>query len=234
MNLDWLANLLPILNATGIPLLAIGIILLIRAYQRSVEIYKETSAHLKEENERLRKRILETDTGYFAEIDRMKGIVSKSIEAIAELQARKQALLTNVEDSPREAILSDVQKIKQVIALMENLARTSEELDLRFQRHSTEMKAELQDIRASFQRRMFHVGEFADGIGDTQSRIAVVRVITSDEAYEKVKSETTGQKRGLIAPPLEEIPGRKALLSEDPERLTLPETLEDTELPDAQ
>jgi hypothetical protein len=64
MNLDWLTNLLPFLNSTGIPLLAIGIILLFRAYQKSLETYKGTFTDLREENKRLRQCLRESDTSY--------------------------------------------------------------------------------------------------------------------------------------------------------------------------
>jgi len=62
MNFDWLTNLLPIINATGIPLLVVGIFLLLRAYQKATEISKSTATYLSEENERLRKRLVEVNT----------------------------------------------------------------------------------------------------------------------------------------------------------------------------
>lgn len=82
MNLDWIPNLLPIINATGIPILSIGILLLLRAYQNSVETYKDTTNHLREENERIRKRLADADNLYFGEVEKMRAIVSSSVDAI--------------------------------------------------------------------------------------------------------------------------------------------------------
>lgn len=192
MNFDW-PNLLPILNATGIPLLTIGIILLIRAYQKSVETYKETSTHLSEENTRLRKRLSEIDLDYFAQVERMKNIVSNSVEAIEELQARKITLLSKPMDVSNEKIFNDVEKINEAIKLLESLDLLQNEFDIRLNEQTIYMQREFQHLTRA-------ISMLSEQIGDNQSRVTVLGVLTSSQTREKIKTEIGDNIRGVIPP----------------------------------
>jgi predicted nucleic acid-binding Zn-ribbon protein len=225
MNLNWLTDVFPVLNATGLPLLAIAVILLVRAFQKSIETYKETSAHLSTENQTLRERIQETyrnfteeneklrerlhkiDTDYFDELDRMKSVVSKTNEAIAELHARKVALLSKPEDSSNEAILSEVQKIGQAISIMQELVNSQKEFKSLLSKGIVYVyDKDLKNVERQFELLTNQVGELAGQIGDTKTRIAVVSILTTENMLHQIKSDTDGQKRGLIAPSREEMP----------------------------
>lgn len=196
MNID-LSNLLTILNATGIPLLAIALILLVKAYQKSGETYKETSSHLSSENERLRKRLGEVDASYFTDVEKMRSIVAKSMEAIEELQTRKIALLSKSEGSSDEAILADVEKINEAIQKLHALDDLERHLELRFKEQTLYLHREFQSLT-------FEIGKLAEHIGDTNARIAVVGVLASSSKQETLKSEVGDHKRGLISPVTEE------------------------------
>jgi len=187
MNLDWLTTLIPIVNATGIPLLAVGIILLLRAYQKSVEAYKDTSLHLSEENKRLRTQLSEVDSGYLEALNRMREIAAKSIQATGELQAAKISLLTGGSDLAEHTIRSDVAKINQVLDLLQTLSETVKRIEL-FQKE-TELA-----VQAEFHK----IGQLISEIGDTQTRLSIVRVIASDETFQSLSSNIDKQKRGLL------------------------------------
>jgi hypothetical protein len=220
MNFDWLANLVPILNATGIPLLGIGIVLLVRAYQKSAETYKETSAHLTEENKRLWERLHDVDVGYFDEVEKMKSIVAKSIDAIGELQIRKVALLSKPEELSSETIMSEIKKIDRAIALMQELSQTQEELKILFVRYNRAMQEEIFKLEQRFQNSAIQVGEMAGQIGDPIARVTLLGLLTKHESLAKLKSETAGLKQGLTAP--EEPPPAKLpspTSNESPEQL---------------
>jgi hypothetical protein len=192
MNLDWLTTLLPIINATGIPILAIGIILLLRAYQKSVEAYKETSSHLREENERIRKRLNEADTFYFGEVEKMRTTVSNSMEAIKELQVRKISLLTQASEDNKETVLADIEKINEAIEGLREISTRAKTIDVK-------VREALFYLNHDFQELTVHVGELADQISDTKSRVAIVGVVSSGEALKELNREDI-PSQGLTAP----------------------------------
>jgi len=190
MNFDWLATLIPIVNATGIPLLAIGIIFLLRAYQKSVEAYKETSLHLTEENKRLRNQLSEADAGYIEALNRMREIATKSIQASGELQAAKVNLLTNPGDIPKDGIQSEVEKIDKVLELLDDLVVSAGRIE-NYQK----------EVEFGLQHELNRIGKLLSEIGDTQSRLSIVRVIASEETFQSLNSKLDKQKRGLFFEP---------------------------------
>lgn len=194
MNLDW-TILLPIVNSTGIPLLAIGIILLLRAYQKSGETYKETSNHLKEENERLRKRLNDADTLYISEVEKMRTAAVSAAETIKELQARKIALLSSANEANKESALHDVDKINKAIEELHTLSSVLRSID-------SKIRESLFYINHDFRYLTINISNLADQIGDTKSRVAIVSAITSTTSLKELVGEIEKQKdgRGLIAP----------------------------------
>jgi len=193
MPTDWLSTLLPIINAAGIPILAIAIVMLLRAYQKATDTYKDVSNHLRSENERLSNRLAKVETDYFSDYDKMKVTVSSSMNAIQELQARKIALLSQPENSESKDILTEVKKINNIIDLLQTIMSGVTEISSQQQHMVT---------RANYdaQRVMIEMGKLAEQIGDTKSRVAVLGVITSNKSLNEVKSEIDIQKRGIVAP----------------------------------
>jgi hypothetical protein len=191
-------SLIPIVNATGIPLLAIGVILLVRAYQKSVDTYKETSVHLSSENDRLRKRLVEADTAYSRELNELRSIVSKSVKAIEELEARKFALLSKTEDTSEQTIFTDVAKIDELITRITQLSHLDSFISRELANFSLHIQQEADKITAE-------ISSLAMQIGDTKTRIAVVGFIASSEKQDNLKNEIKDQTRGLV-PPTNEKP----------------------------
>lgn len=214
-------TLMPILNAMGIPLLATGIILLIRAYRKSVEAYKDTSNHLREENERLRILLSEKDTSYFEQIQRMNRITAKSAEVIEELQARKVALLSKPKaeteknliamlskrKADTERALWEVKKINESIELMQKLIAMQGLFERQWRDDASHIKDEFLSLTVK-------IGQLAEHVGDVKSRIAIVSVVTPPEIYQKLASEVENQTRGLIS------------TSEEEDRLLMPDGAE--------
>jgi hypothetical protein len=198
MDFDWVPKLLPLVNATGVPLLAIGFYLLFRAYQKSIDTYKETHEHLSDENKRLRERLQSSDTGYFDQINKMRDVVSKSVDTISDLQARKVALLSKPDDIPRDAIISDVNKINEAISLMQELTAVSKEVRSLYQKHIERVEEEVRMKEYHYHDLAKRIGNLSEKIGDTSSRVLVVSVISSDKAIEQIKKEAGEQKRGIV------------------------------------
>jgi hypothetical protein len=193
MDYDSFMKLLPILNATGVPLLAIGIILLLRAYQQSVKAYRESSTHLLEENKRLRNLLSEGDANYLSLMEKMKGIVAKSVEAIEQLQVRKISLLSKSEETSSDNVLADVKNINEAISLMRQLSDFNYRLGLDY-------KHQQAYTRDQFVSLTTQVGQLAEQIGDIKSRTALVGVIVSDDAFNELKEGVKGKNRGLTIP----------------------------------
>ena len=200
MQPDWLTNFLPVLNATGIPLLAVGVILLVRAYQKSIEAYKDSTTHLAAENEKLRERLRVIDASYFDQIEKAKTSAAKSFEAIEELYARKVSLLSETESASTKDILSDVKNINQAIELIRELSSVQRGFNSQLHMHTTKMDDELAAWDSHFKSLSSEISRLADRIGDTASRVIVVSVVTSAKVVEAVKAETQDRKRGLIVP----------------------------------
>ncbi len=201
MDYDFFMKILPILNATGVPLLAIGIILLLRAYQQSVKTYRESSTHLLEENKRLRNLLSEGDANYLALMEKMKGIVAKSVEAIEELQVRKISLLSKSEETSNDEVLADVKNINEAISLVRQLAEFNYKLGVDYKREQMYM-------RDHFLSLTTQVGQIAEQIGDIKSRTALVGVIVSDDSLNELRAEVKGKNRGLKVPK-EHIPSKE-------------------------
>jgi Tfp pilus assembly protein PilN len=186
MNFDWITTLLPIINATGIPLLSIGIIFLLRAYQKSVETYKDTTAHLKEENKRVREQLSILDSSYADSLNKMRETVSKSMQAIGELQAEKISILTNSSNLPVESVQSDIEKIDDVLDTLSALVGLSKR-----------MESYQHEMDSRFTEGLSRLGKLITQIGDTKSRLAIVRVLASNEVYESISSQVSEHNRGL-------------------------------------
>jgi predicted nucleic acid-binding Zn-ribbon protein len=198
MDFDWLPKLLPLINATGVPLLAVGCYLLFRAYQKSIDTYKETHEHLSEENKRLREQLQSVETGYFDQVNKMKDVVSKTVDAISELQARKVALLSKPDEVPKDAILSDVNRINEAINLMQKLIEVSKEVKFLYRRHLEHIEEEVKMKEYNYRDLAKRISYLSERIGDTSSRVLVVSVISSDKAIEQIKKEAGEQKRGMV------------------------------------
>jgi hypothetical protein len=190
MNFDWITTTLPIINATGIPLLSIGIILLLIAYQKSVETYKDSTTHLKDENKRVREQLSTLDSSYTDSLNKMRETVSKSMQAIGELQAAKISLLTNSNNSPAELVKSDIEKIEIVLDKLSELVDSSKRLEYYQNETSARMNIEFNNL-----------GKIITQIGDTKSRLAIVRVIATDEVFQSISSQVSENKRGLFFSP---------------------------------
>jgi len=182
--MDNVNAVLQIVNALGIPLLAVGVILLIVAYQKSGEAYRDGSKYLRDENDRLRTRLAERDDHYFALVDRTAKLLARSERAIEELQARKIGLLASTpeSDANRDLVLAEVKKINAAIESLQDLP-------LEFSYH---LEREL----GSMTRR---VAELAEEIGDVRARLAVVAVVTSPDVHEKLTAEISGRASGLVS-----------------------------------
>lgn len=186
MNFDWITTILPVINATGIPLLSIGIIFLLRAYQKSVETYKETTTHLQDENKRVRDQLSVLDSSYVESLNKMRDTVSKSMQAIGELQAAKLTLMTNPDNSPEELVQSDIEKIDEVLDRLSELIDVSKRNE--YFQHEMETR-----INFEFNK----LGKLINQIGDTKSRLAIVRVVATEEVYQSVSSQVNNNARGL-------------------------------------
>lgn len=184
MNLDWLMQLVPIINAAGVPILAVGIILLLLAYQNASKSYQETSVHLKIENERLRARLSEEEDRYFLGAEKIKDLMSKSIEAMGQLEARKVALLSTVEGISKDDLKAEIDKLNKAIEVLHRLIGYDKERQIEAQHRYLVL------IR--------HIGELIGQISDIKSRIALLGVITSKEEQQEIKKELSGHKRGLV------------------------------------
>jgi len=192
---DWLTNLLPILNAAGIPLLAIGVILLIRAYQKSVETYKETSSHLRDENERLRKRIYELDTSYFREVEKVRSVILKSSEVIEELNVRKVTLLSKAEERPIKPMIrnspekSDVIAINKAIELLEAIISHQRRNEIDYLQKTFYSGEQFRDI-------IHQLSMLTDRIGDIETKFTILKVL-SEADIKQLRNKVGEQKRGL-------------------------------------
>jgi hypothetical protein len=200
MNLDWLTILLPVVNAAGIPILAFAVIMLVRAYRKSVETYKETADHLRLENDRLRKRLSELDTGYSKQLDRIRNVVDKAVGSLEHLNGRRVALLSNL-GSDRQATMRDVMKISEAIDAITPLIQT-------LGKFSPPLIARV--IEEYLNRLAIDLGKLAAQIGDSQSRLALIKiVVTSDRVLRDVESDVAKTQRGLTIPSEQriELPG---------------------------
>ncbi|MBL8091782.1 MAG: DnaJ domain-containing protein [Anaerolineales bacterium] len=114
MSFDWLTPFLPAINMAGIPILLVSIVVLLQVYQRTNSLYKDTSEHLRGENERLAKRLADTEQKYFDEIERIKKTVSSTLETVSELQAKKDTIFPHLEATHNQSteILKEVKKIE--------------------------------------------------------------------------------------------------------------------------
>jgi len=193
---DLFSILLPIINAAGIPILAIGIIILLRAYQKASETYRDTSNYLRDENERLGKRLATAEANHFNDYEKMRVMASNSINAIQELQARKVSLLTQSESLATQEILAEVKKINDTIELLQNMSSMISVLSIDNQR-------KFDSINENFQKITQQVSLMADQIGDTKSRVAILGAITSTKVLDGIKSEVDISRRGIVAPPIE-------------------------------
>jgi hypothetical protein len=174
MDADWLTKILPFLNAAGIPLLSLSILLLILSYRRIVEVYKDTVKDLRDENKRLSERLREVDSDYFEKIAKMKEIISKSENAVAELYARKAELQSKEASKPET--FSDTQRINQAIELLLDMTRIKSEV--RYSRVFGELEYMMNEKKKE-------INKLADEIDDTESRVIVIGVLTTEEAYKK-------------------------------------------------
>lgn len=213
MEFDWISKLLPLVNATGVPLLAVGFYLLFRAYQKSIDTYQGTYRHLTEENRRLnetysnlshensllKERLQSIDTEYYDQIDKMRESIIKTANAISELQARKVALLSK-EDVPESTIVSDVNKINEAIALMQEFASASKEIRLSYKKHIEYFDDEMKTKDLKYNELALKISKLSEQIGDTSSRVIVVRVVSSDGAIQRIISEIEGKIRGIVTP----------------------------------
>ena len=184
--MDSFAGVLQVLNAAGIPLFATGVVLLILAYQRSGEAYRDGSKHLREENDRLRSSLTERDGEYFRQVDRISSMLAKSDKAIEELQARKIALLSSKSDitTDDDRILAEVKKINGAIQVIQDLP--------------TGLHSSLHYMGKEFDSTATKIGQLAEEIGDVQARLAIVAIITSPEIHRKLVIEVSSRPRGLV------------------------------------
>jgi hypothetical protein len=184
MDLNWLMQLLPIINGAGIPILAVGIVLLLRAYQAATKSYQETSEHLKIENERLRGRLIEAEDRYFLSAEKIKDLMSKSIEAVGQLEARKVALLSTAEGISKDDLKAEIDKLNKAIEVMH---------------HINLFKSERQfEDHRRYVALMANISELIGQISDIKSRIALLGVVTSKEEQQEIGKELSDYKRGLV------------------------------------
>jgi hypothetical protein len=192
MEAEWVNRILPILNAAGIPLLSIGIIVLIWAYRKSSDVYRGTTNYLLEENKRLKDQLQIIDSDYLERLGKLRDMLAKAENAISELQARKVGLLAKPENSPKEAILSDVEKINDVILSLRELEGTTWRMKIEY----FERTRYLEEF---MKKKEDEINRLVDQIGDVESKVIVIRVLTTDEVYEKHKLNELGSGRGLSA-----------------------------------
>jgi hypothetical protein len=219
MNLEWVKDLLPLLNATGIPLLAIGILLLLRAYQNSVQTYKDVTSSLKDENERLRTRLTEVETSYYGEMDKARDIAIKSMEAIEKLRIQKTKLLSET-SADSEELVSEVKKINEAIRLLG-------ELSTAFKLFDEQMRVHIAYTRREFSRLLAEptqvLERIADVVRDDSSRLEIVQILNLAEVLDvnviDRASETSSslELKKLLATLVSELP-------EEEKRLELPST----------
>lgn len=188
---EVLQEILPLLNALGLPLLGTAVLILVRAYRQSAETYEQTSSSLRTENERLRTQLTVRDTQYFGEVDRMKATTASALRAVEEIQASKAALLSGSSSASKEDLRSDIENLNRALEQIGELTLLSKEMDLK-----------LRDVSLAFDRRFNEattaIAQLADRIGDTRSRVALIGVLGSPQAFDRIRSVAGASERGLI------------------------------------
>jgi len=169
---DWLTVVLPIINAAGIPLLAFGIILLLRAFQKSTDIYKDTTIHLKDENDRLRKRLSEFESSYFNEIEKAREIAVRSMDAIQELHTIRATikLNENKDDSTYE-----IEGIDSAIEILKGLSTAFKILDMKLQEHIVYSKQEFELLVSKISHSLIYIER---DLRNDKGRQAIDRIIS--------------------------------------------------------
>lgn len=203
---DWV-TILPIINATGIPLLAFSFFLLFRVYHRSIETHQGTIAGLRHENERLRQRLSESDASYTELALKMRAMAMRGAEAVEELEARKITLLSKKETAPKELILEEVQRINESIQQIEEVQRLRLQFDVALREETIRTRSHLQHITS-------RISGLAQQVGDVKARVAIAGLVTSRETHQMLVDELKGLARGMASP--EDAPDREQLVAPSP------------------
>jgi hypothetical protein len=126
---DILTTLVPFINAAGIPILAFAIIILLRVYQKIGESYQQSANYLREENERLRRRMEQADSHYFDYLDKVRTLATKASELenqliTGQLKARISKVDLSEEDVMKvDAAIRTVQRLTELTAEVDNKVR---------------------------------------------------------------------------------------------------------------
>jgi hypothetical protein len=188
------SEILVVVNAMGLPLLAFAFLILFRAYQRANETNKEVVAELREENKRLSERLATGDATYMELASKMRVMVARSNEAIEELQARKIELLTNAQSSPEETLQAEVEKINESLNRIAQIHELRLRYDLRLRQEGARAREELQILTDM-------ITHLAEQIGDIRARVAIVSVVTSPAIKQRLQQNTSGVERGVVSNP---------------------------------
>ena len=207
MDTSWISSLIPLLNASGLPILAVGIFILIRAYQKLVEAHKTSYEELLTENDRLRRRLASVDDSYFQEMEKLHSIIKKSSDAIDELQVRKITLLSSEQfKNDQERILSDIPKINKIIELLQEVLNISHDESKQFRDIHDNMKKTLEAVR-------LNIGLTACEISDIPSRLHSLKPIATDKIYNTIQEAVGKNITGLTY--IEKSPEEELRLEEE-------------------
>jgi hypothetical protein len=218
MSID-LNQILPLINATGIPLLAVSLIVLIMAYQKAVQTYKETASSLNEENKRLRETLHSNGLDYIEELRKMKKVVSKVDDAVENLVAAKATLLARgsadlIQEkqlTEGKKIFMDVGKIDLAIESMHSLIEYQSMFERAFTENQLRVEQTLHEFRANFRNVQLAISKLSDQIADNNSRALIVGVIGSRETRSELQTIAATQPKGL--PMLEGLPSLSDFMS---------------------
>ena len=190
MNFDWVTTLPSVLNFTGVPILVTGIIFLFKAYQSALETNKESFRQLREtaealekDNSTLRARLRDFDTAVFSRVEKFDEISKRSLSVIGELEARKVALLSSSEATENgEGLRSAIAQLNEAIAVI----RRTVDFPADFRQ---EMRSYIDHFERRLREGFADTSAVMERVGDTKSRIAIIRLIGSDALADQLAKD---------------------------------------------
>lgn len=223
MSFDWLTPLLPVINMAGIPILLLGIVVLFQAYQRVNSLYKEESEHLTTENERLRKRLSETEATYFSEIDRIQKTVSNSLDTFNELKKEEKDLvlaqlqtLNNNEVKKIDYAIKSLKQINASVSELKDLYRAQpkiynlvnetgyEQLNSYYKILQVDPNAETEVIEAAYKRLALKYHPDINKSPDAEEKFHLInearKTLTDSEARQKYDQEIRQNTSNSLSP----------------------------------
>ena len=107
-------EILPYINAAGVPILAFSIFMLVKTYQKINQKYSENIDRERNENQKLREHVTHYESSFLSEIGRIQEVIKKADNVIKELQIKKAELLAQGQDKDKQ-VLFDVKYVNTII-----------------------------------------------------------------------------------------------------------------------